>query len=209
MASRRPTAPRSTRRTAGAAGRSAGAGRGPGASRTQRPAAARPASRPAAAARGRSSATASAAARRTRGPRALVLSALVLVLAVFLLPSWQKWLEQRSEIGRLEATISQQREDLAAAQAQVERWEDDAYVVAQARSRLQYVLPGETPYVVAGGQDADAVAPAQAAAAVAESSAAWYENIWESLRVAATPGAADATSPGLTDQPATGTGTGR
>ncbi|WP_432509417.1 FtsB family cell division protein [Kineococcus auxinigenes] len=204
MASRRPTAPRTPRRTAG------GAGRGPGAARAQRPAAARPSSRPAAAARGRSSATTTAAdRRRTRGPRVLVLSALVLVLAVFLLPSWQKWLEQRSEIGRLEASISQQREDLAAAQAQVARWEDDDYVVTQARSRLQYVLPGETPYLVAGGEGADAVAPAEAAAAVAESSAAWYENIWESLRVASTPGAADATTPGLADAPTTDPGTGR
>ncbi len=135
----------------------------------------------------------------------------MLVLAVFLLPSWQKWLEQRSEIGRLEAQISQQREDLATAREQVARWEDDQYVMTQARSRLQYVLPGETPYAVDGGEGADAVAPAHAAAAVPRSSAAWYENIWESLRVAATPGAEDATTPGLTDLPDSGptSGTGR
>ncbi|WP_432491913.1 FtsB family cell division protein [Kineococcus gypseus] len=202
MASRRPTAPRTARRTAG------GAGRGPGSPRAPRTP--RPAARPAAAARGRSSATASAAERRrTRGPRALVLSALVLVLAVFLLPSWQKWLEQRSEIGRLEARISQQREDLAASREQVARWDDDAYVTTQARARLRYVVPGETPYSVDGGLDADAVAPAQAAAAVPRSSAAWYENVWESLRVAGTPGAAEATTPGITDVPVPATGAGR
>ncbi|WP_337062145.1 FtsB family cell division protein, partial [Kineococcus sp. G2] len=171
-----------------------------------------PASRPAPAARGRSSATATAGGRRNRGPRALVLSALLLVLAVFLLPSWQKWLEQRSEIGRLEARISEQREDLVAAQEQVARWQDDAYVMTQARARLHYVLPGETPYAVAGGEDADAVAPTEAAAAAVGSAAAWYEDIWESLRVAATPGAADATTPGLEDddpEPTPSSGAGR
>lgn len=125
--------------------------------------------------------------RRTRGPRVLVLSALVLVLAIFLVPSLQKWLEQRSEIGVLNAQIAQQHEDLAASQAQLHRWDDNAYVITQARSRLLYVMPGETPYVVDGASDADAVAPQEAAAAVPRSSAAWYANIWESLRIAGSP----------------------
>ncbi|NAZ77059.1 hypothetical protein GTQ99_16750, partial [Kineococcus sp. T13] len=128
--------------------------------------------------------------RRTRGPRALVLAAVVLMLAVFLVPSWQKWLEQRSEIGRLNARISQQQQDLAAAQAEQARWRDDAYVTTQARQRLQYVEPGEVPYVVDGDGDADAVPPQQAAASVPQPSAAWYQNIWESLRQAGDPGTA-------------------
>lgn len=134
--------------------------------------------------------------RRTRGPRVLVLSALVLVLAIFLVPSFQKWLEQRSEIGRLTAQISQSKQDLAASQAQEARWADDQYVITQARSRLHYVMPGETPYVVDGGSpDADAVGPAQAAAAVPKSSVAWYENVWESLRIAGASGAPDGSAP--------------
>ena len=199
MVTRRPTAPRSERRPATGAGRASsprpGPGRGPGAARTTTPP--RPSTRPAPAARGRSGATASAAERRrTRGPRVLVLSALVLVLAIFLVPSFQKWLEQRSEIGRLTAQISQAQDDLAASQAQEDRWADDAYVMTQARSRLDYVMPGEVPYVVDGGSaDADAVAPAQAAAAVPKSSVAWYENVWESLRIAGDPDGTGAGTP--------------
>ncbi len=74
--------------------------------------------------------------RRTRGPRALVLSAVVLLLAIFLVPSLQKWLEQRSEIGRLDAQIAQQQHDLTAAQAEQARWNDDAYVIIQARANV-------------------------------------------------------------------------
>ncbi len=201
MATRRPTAPRSPSRQAGAAGRSAAprqpsrAGRGPGSTgRTPRAN-----SRPAPAARGRSAATMSPAdRRRTRGPRVLVLSAVVLLLAIFLVPSLQKWLEQRSEIGRLTHQIAQQEQDLAAAQAQADRWDDDAYVATQARERLRYVRPGEVPYVVDGESRADEVSPQEAATAVPKPSAAWYENIWESLRIAGNP--ADApppTTPGL------------
>ncbi|WP_432543810.1 FtsB family cell division protein [Kineococcus sp. SYSU DK002] len=136
--------------------------------------------------------------RRTRGPRVLVLSAVVLLLAIFLVPSLQKWLEQRSEIGRLTHQIAQQEQDLAAAQAQADRWDDDAYVATQARERLRYVRPGEVPYVVDGESRADEVSPQEAATAVPKPSAAWYENIWESLRIAGNP--ADApppTTPGL------------
>ncbi|WP_432548702.1 FtsB family cell division protein, partial [Kineococcus sp. SYSU DK004] len=157
----------------------------PGPPPARAPAAGAPSRRPAPASRGRSAASLSAAERRrTRGPRVLVITALLLVLAVFLLPSWQKWLEQRSEIGRLEATIGQQQEDLAAMRAEQARWADDAYVRTQARARLQYVVPGETPYVVDSQRETDAVPPAEAAASVPRSSAAWYENIWDSLRVA-------------------------
>lgn len=174
MATRRPTAPRQNARPA--------AGRGPGSTT-------RSGSRPAPAARGRSAATMSPAERRrTRGPRVLVLSAVVLLLAIFLVPSLQKWLEQRSEIGRLNAQIAQQQEDLAAAKAEQARWNDDAYVIVQARERLRYVMPGEVPYVVDGRSDADAVSPQQAATTVPKPSAAWYENVWESLRLAGNPG---------------------
>ena len=122
--------------------------------------------------------------RRTRGPRVLVLSVVALLLAIFLVPSLQKWLEQRSEIGRLNAQISQQQTDLAAAQAQEQRWKDDAYVITQARERLRFVMPGEVPYAVDGATDADAVPPQRAATTVPKPSAAWYENVWESLRLA-------------------------
>jgi cell division protein FtsB len=125
--------------------------------------------------------------RRTRGPRVLVLAVVGLLLAIFLLPSLQKWLEQRSEIGRLDARISQQQQDLAAAQAQQRRWDDDAYVMAQARERLRFVVPGEVPYVVDGETDADEVPPQEAATTVPKPAAAWYENVWESLRLAGNP----------------------
>jgi cell division protein FtsB len=137
--------------------------------------------------------------RRTRGPRVLVLAAVALLLAIFLVPSLQKWLEQRSEIGQLSAQISQQQEDLAVAQAEEDRWRDDAYVITQARERLRFVMPGEVPYVVDGATDADEVAPQVAATTVPKPSAAWYENIWESLRLAGNPeDVAPVQTPGLT-----------
>ncbi|WP_345714150.1 septum formation initiator family protein, partial [Kineococcus glutinatus] len=75
-------------------------------------------------------------------------------------------------------------QQLTRSQAELDRWGDDEFVRAQARERLQYVMPGETPYVVDQDSDADAVAPADAAATVPRPTEAWYANVWESLRVA-------------------------
>ncbi len=121
-----------------------------------------------------------------------MLTGLVVVLAVFLVPSGQTWLEQRSEIGRLEAQIQQQEKDLAAARAEEARWNDPAYVRTQARERLQYVLPGETAYRVPGSGQTDLTDPAEVAARSTSSAQAWYANIWTSLRIAGLDDAADA-----------------
>ncbi|GAB7190204.1 hypothetical protein NUM3379_09100 [Kineococcus sp. NUM-3379] len=181
MATRRPTSPR----TAGGDGARRGAARPADAARPPKPGAAPAAgaTRPPAAARGRRTPS-PAERRRARGPRTLVLVTLLVVLGVFLVPSLQKWLEQRSQIAALRAGLVVQQAELERSRAEEARWDDPAHVMAQARARLQYVVPGEVPYVVDGPSSADDVDPADAAAAVPQPSAAWYANVWESLRVA-------------------------
>ncbi|WP_345340955.1 septum formation initiator family protein [Rhodococcus olei] len=75
---------------------------------------------------------------------AMVVCALALTLAVPL----RTYLAQRSEAEH----VAEQREQLEADVARLTRdnqqADDPAYVRAQARDRLQYVMPGETPYQV-------------------------------------------------------------
>ncbi|WP_158257155.1 FtsB family cell division protein [Kineococcus xinjiangensis] len=113
-----------------------------------------------------------------------MLLSLLVVLAVFLVPSLQKWLQQRSQIAELRAGIVAQEQQLALSRAEELRWDDPAYVQAQARARLQYVVPGEDHYVIDGPSSADEVDPAETAATVPRPEEAWYANVWESLRVA-------------------------
>ncbi len=89
--------------------------------------------------------------------RALVLAVVLVILAVTLAVPIKSWFAQRAQISGLEA-------DVAAAQAQVdslklqkERWADPAFVAAEARRRLHFVLPGEVGYVTLGvdGQPLD------------------------------------------------------
>jgi hypothetical protein len=76
------------------------------------------------------------------------------------------------------------------------RWDDPAYVVAQARERLGYVFPGETPYRVV---DPEVVAtePNDVSGAietpVTTVLAPWYSTLWDSIEQAGNPSQDDAT----------------
>ena len=72
---------------------------------------------------------------------------MVLLLAYPL----REYAAQRSEIDALRAQSAAASRQVAELTEQQRRWQDPAYVRAQARQRLHYVLPGETAYVVIRG----------------------------------------------------------
>lgn len=101
---------------------------------------------------------------------ALVVGAVALSVAVPL----RNYVSQRSEL----ATVHEQQQILADQVAELERRRallaDPRHVEAQARERLRYVRPGETPYMVQ--------LPAQAAKpAAAEPEDPWFDRLWESI----------------------------
>jgi hypothetical protein len=74
----------------------------------------------------------------------VVVSALAVLLALPL----KTYFSQHSSITALERAQAAQQKRIAGLQATVQRYDDPAYVQAQARARLHYVLPGETDYVI-------------------------------------------------------------
>jgi len=113
----------------------------------------------------------------------VVLAALALTLAIPV----RAWLTQRAEIAALEADVAAAQTRVAGLQKELEDWNDPAYVIAQARSRLHFVFPGEVGYVVLGSDDrpvtADPVAP--------QRPVPWYEQLWESTRQADLAGSSE------------------
>jgi cell division protein FtsB len=76
-----------------------------------------------------------------------VLGVVVVLMMTLALPA-KAFITQRSRIAQLESQLAwhtQRSADLAAAH---KRWEDPAYIEAQARARLHYVRPGQVGYVV-------------------------------------------------------------
>ncbi|HEY0360346.1 MAG TPA: septum formation initiator family protein [Mycobacteriales bacterium] len=122
----------------------------------------------------------------------LVLSALVLTLAY---PA-QRYLAQQSEIARMEQAQAAQRERIAALEERRQKWDDPAYVRAQARERLQYVLPGEVAYSITDDTTASRTpAPEVTRAARARIDGPWYGKLWSGVRAADRPAPVPA-SPG-------------
>lgn len=92
-----------------------------------------------------------------------VMMLILLILAVIVLaPSLKLLIEQRNQIAALQHSVDQEKQHVKTLKGQVARWSDPAYIEAQARNRLLFVMPGEYSYLVipeAGTTDATSAAP--------------------------------------------------
>ena len=115
-----------------------------------------------------------------------MLAAVAVVLALLILPYFQKWLVQRSQLNAARQEIAQSRSEVSALEQQRARWQDPEYVKAQARQRLHFVMPGDTGYVVLDppSQQQATTDPSAAAAGVTEQGRSWFGNLWQSVEVA-------------------------
>lgn len=84
---------------------------------------------------------------------ALTILVLVVAALVMLAPQLKTLVEQRQQIAQLQQEVEQAEDRLEQIDAEVARWSDRAYIEAQARDRLYYVYPGDTSYLVIGGDD--------------------------------------------------------
>ena len=114
----------------------------------------------------------------------LAVCAVVLTLAY----PMREYLAQRSQIAQLAQQQETQLSRVAALEQQRKRWEDPAYVKAQARRRLQYVMPGEVGYVVLDPGQVRTSAPGRRPVTVAPSGKAegtpWYSRLWGTVPAA-------------------------
>ncbi|MBD7996691.1 septum formation initiator family protein [Arthrobacter sp. Sa2CUA1] len=106
------------------------------------------------------------------------------VITVLLAPSVRTYLQQRSEIAALQAEIVHAEQAGEELQETLNRWEDPAYIKAQARERIFLVMPGETRYLVKGEDGVEEVE--EQAAAEAPQDLEWVDALWDSVLRSAT-----------------------
>jgi cell division protein FtsB len=140
--------------------------------------------------------------------RAMVLFVVLLMAFVLLFPTVRAYLAQEAENRALAQEVADARQRTDDLSAELERWHDEAYVVAQARERLAFVRPGETAYRVVDPEvvpdPTEPVVPAAGsgpALAPTGTTEPWYSTIWESARVA---GEAAVHDPAATPTPTPG-----
>ncbi len=121
--------------------------------------------------------------------RAMVFACVLLLAFVLVYPTLHSYLQQRVEVDHLRAQVQAARERNDDLQSDLERWDDPAYVTAQARERLSFVLPGEKAFRVVDPETVPDTAPAaDGPASVLDSGSTlpWYANVWDSVQVAGT-----------------------
>ncbi|GAB2989845.1 FtsB family cell division protein [Saccharothrix stipae] len=113
--------------------------------------------------------------------RAALLAMVVCALALSIAVPLRTYLAQREELRGVTAS----QETLRAEVEQLERRKgelaDPAHVEAEARRRLHYVRPGETPYIVQLPGDAERELEEQRPATKPAEDKAWYEQLWDSV----------------------------
>lgn len=108
--------------------------------------------------------------------RAAMLALVVCALALSVAVPLRNYVSQRNEL----AAVHERQEILADKVAELERRRallaDPRHIEAQARERLRYVQPGQTPYVVQ--LPASATEPAEGGD---QPPAPWFTRLWESI----------------------------
>jgi cell division protein FtsB len=87
---------------------------------------------------------------------ALSMLALIVAALLVLAAPLKTLIEQRQQIAQLEASLAEAQDAVDELNEEVARWSDPAYIQAQARERLYYILPGDISYLVVGDVDTGA-----------------------------------------------------
>lgn len=80
--------------------------------------------------------------------RAAILVLVLTLLMISYTSSMRVYLDQRGEMAAAQAEIAEAKAHIKAARAEKRRWDDPAFIKAQARERFGWVMPGETLYQV-------------------------------------------------------------
>lgn len=106
---------------------------------------------------------------------AIIACALTLSIAVPLRNYWSQKSEMQAEVEK----VKQLNEEARKLEERKNMLSDPAQIEAEARRRLRYVRPGETPYVVQLPQPTTPVAPDPAEQR--KNDKPWYDRLWDSI----------------------------
>ena len=84
----------------------------------------------------------------------------------------------------MQAEAAQKQADLTELEKQRARWDDPAYVRAQARDRLYYVMPGEISYLVINDTQVEDLKREKATAELQNTQTDWVTGLLKSFLIA-------------------------
>jgi cell division protein FtsB len=112
--------------------------------------------------------------------RAAVLATVVCALALSIAVPLRTYLSQRDDVANQERRQAELRAQVQQLEARKARLSDPAQIEAEARRRLRYVMPGETPYMVQLPGD-DGAQSSQQPPQTPGPEQPWFQNLWDSV----------------------------
>ena len=120
----------------------------------------------------------------------MVLLLVLVVLAVSYASSMRAYLQQRSHIGELKQAIAEREASIDQLEREKRRWDDPAFVRAQARERFGYLMPGQTGFQVLD-EDGEPLRSESTLhdpdEVVKTKPTAWWTAAWDSMELAGNP----------------------
>jgi cell division protein FtsB len=113
--------------------------------------------------------------------RAAILAAVVCVLTLTIAGPVRTYFAQRTEMKQLAASEAALRHQISDLEQQKGKLADPAYVAAQARERLGFVMPGEIPYQVQLPPNAALPADPGSAPTPRATNDPWYTSLWHTI----------------------------
>lgn len=112
--------------------------------------------------------------------RAAVVAIVVCALAFTIAVPLRTYLSQRADVAQQQERQAELRDEVAQLEQRRAELADPAQVEAEARRRLGYVMPGETPYMVQLPEDKHGEQPQQESGHT--QTPPWYQNLWNSVK---------------------------
>lgn len=113
--------------------------------------------------------------------RAAVLAVVVCVLTLTIAGPVRTYFAQRTEMRQLTASEAALRAEIAELEEQKVKLADPAFIAAQARERLGFVMPGEIPYQVQLPPGAVVAEEAEDAPTALVNNDPWYTSLWKTI----------------------------
>jgi len=121
----------------------------------------------------------------------IALLAVVVVLLISYASSLRVYFNQQSQLAAARAQIAANQQTIGDLRDELARWQDPAYVQAQARARLGWVVPGEVGFQVIG-TDGKPLSPAanidaQSSVIATQPQQQWWDRLLGSAAAADNP----------------------
>jgi cell division protein FtsB len=113
--------------------------------------------------------------------RAAILASVICVLTLTIAGPVRTYFAQRTEMKQLAASEAALRHQITDLEQQKGKLGDPAFIAAQARERLGFVMPGEIPYQVQLPPGAALPADPGSQPKAAPNSDPWYTSLWHTI----------------------------